>query len=255
LSTKPHITAIIPARYGSTRLAAKPLVDLCGKPMIQHVYERTKQSSLVDTVVVATDHQQIADCVARFGGESIMTPPEIPSGSDRIAWAAGKLPHADIIVNVQGDEPLISPKMIDQAIAPLLSDDSIRVNTLAKKITDSNEVLNPNVVKVVVDGNGNALYFSRSTVPFIRDHKDTAGWVSLHQYYKHFGIYVYRHDVLMQFAGWKESSLERAERLEQLRLLENGCRIHVTLTEFDTVPIDTDSDVAHVREILQRTNR
>jgi 3-deoxy-manno-octulosonate cytidylyltransferase (CMP-KDO synthetase) len=223
--------------------------------MIQHVYERTKQSGLVDTVVVATDHQQIADCVAKFGGESIMTPPEIPSGSDRIAWAAGNLPHADIIVNVQGDEPLISPKMIDQAIAPLLEHDSIQVNTLAKKITDANEVLNPNVVKVVLDVNGTALYFSRSTIPFIRDHKETAGWVALHQYYKHFGIYVYRHDVLMRFAGWKESSLERAERLEQLRLLENGYRIHVTITEFDTVPIDTDADVTRVREILHGTHK
>jgi 3-deoxy-manno-octulosonate cytidylyltransferase (CMP-KDO synthetase) len=223
--------------------------------MIQHVYERTKQSGLVDTVVVATDHQQIADCVAKFGGESIMTPAEIPSGSDRIAYAAGKLPHADIIVNVQGDEPLISPKMIDQAIAPLLEHDSIQVNTLAKKITDANEVLNPNVVKVVLDVNGNALYFSRSTIPFIRDQKETAGWVALHQYYKHFGIYVYRHDVLMRFAGWKESSLERAERLEQLRLLENGYRIHVTITEFDTVPIDTDADVTRVREILYGTHK
>jgi 3-deoxy-manno-octulosonate cytidylyltransferase (CMP-KDO synthetase) len=223
--------------------------------MIQHVYERTKQSGLVDSVVVATDHQQIADCVAKFGGESIMTPAEIPSGSDRIAWAAGKLPHADIIVNVQGDEPLISPKMIDQAIAPLLENDSIQVNTLAKKITDANEVLNPNVVKVVLDVNGDALYFSRSTIPFIRDYKETAEWAALHQYYKHFGIYVYRHDVLMRFAGWKESSLERAERLEQLRLLENGYRIHVTITEFDTVPIDTDADVTRVREILHGTHK
>lgn len=254
MKTKPSITAIIPARYGSTRLAAKPLVDLCGKPMIQHVYERTKQSGLVDSVVVATDHQEIADCVTKFGGKSIMTPPEIPSGSDRIAYAAGKLPQADIIVNVQGDEPLISPKMIDQAIAPLLENDSIQVSTLAKKITDANEVVNPNVVKVVLDVDGNALYFSRSTIPFIRDHKDAAGWISLHQYYKHFGIYVYRHDILMRFAGWKESSLEHAERLEQLRLLENGCRIHVTLTEFDTVPIDTDADVIRVKDILRKSN-
>ncbi|MFI5251490.1 MAG: 3-deoxy-manno-octulosonate cytidylyltransferase [Bacteroidota bacterium] len=252
MKNKPHIAAIIPARYGSTRLHAKPLIDLCGKPMIQHVYERANQASLVNHVVVATDDDRIVQCVNRFGGDAMMTPAEIPTGSDRIAWAAERLPDADIIVNVQGDEPLISPRMIDEAIAPLLDDSFITVNTLAKVITDSKDVLNPNVVKVTIDTNGYALYFSRSTIPYIRDEIDQSCWISHHRYYKHFGIYVYRRDMLMQFAAWKESSLERAEKLEQLRLLENGSRIKVTLTEFDTVPIDIEADAQRVREIMQK---
>ena len=248
---KPHIIAVIPARYGSTRLAAKPLIDLCGKPMIRHVYERTKLATLVDDVIVATDHNKIADVVHSFGGKVIMTPTESATGSDRIAWAAGKLSNAAIIVNVQGDEPLIAPQMIDQAIAPMIADASIEVNTLAKRITDPEEVVNPNIVKIALDAASYALYFSRSTIPYLRDEKDTASWVTKHDFIKHFGIYVYRRDVLLKFAGWKESPLERAEKLEQLRFLDNGVRIKVTFTEFDTIPIDTEYDAERVREILQ----
>ena len=218
--------------------------------MIQHVYERTKRAKLIDNVVVATDHEKIAETVKAFGGEVIMSPAELPTGSDRIAWTAGKLPHADIIVNVQGDEPLISPQMIDQAVEPMINDPSIAVNTLAKKISDPKDVLNPNVVKVVVENNGYALYFSRSPIPNIRDQKDQTKWLLEHSYLKHFGIYVYRKEALLKFAGWKESSLEHAEKLEQLRFLENGYRIKVTLTEFDTIPIDTEDDARRVREIL-----
>lgn len=241
--------AIIPARHGSTRLPAKPLVDLCGKPMVQHVYERTAQARLVHQVIVATDHPAIADAVKSFGGEAIMTPSDLQSGSDRIAYAARLVAGADLIVNVQGDEPLILPDMIDQAITPLLNDRAIVVGTLVKEIHSAEEIANPNIVKAVLDREGNALYFSRSPIPCFRDAAPET-WHSLHQYYKHIGLYVYRREFLIEYASWPESRLERAERLEQLRILENGYRIHAAVTVHDTIPIDTSDDVARVRRIM-----
>jgi 3-deoxy-manno-octulosonate cytidylyltransferase (CMP-KDO synthetase) len=254
IDTSP-IVAIIPARYGSTRLPAKPLLDLCGKPMIQHVYERAKAATHVGRVIVATDHKLIADAVASFGGEAVMTPPEIPSGSDRIAHVAASFSDASIIVNVQGDEPLIAPQMIDQAIQPLLDDISILVSTVIKPITSSRELHNPNIVKVVTDATGIALYFSRSVIPFMRDNNSPDTWQQQHRYYKHFGLYVYRKEFLSQYSSWKETPLERAEKLEQLRILEHGYRIKTVTTEYDSVPIDTAEDADHVRKLISaRTN-
>jgi 3-deoxy-manno-octulosonate cytidylyltransferase (CMP-KDO synthetase) len=163
---KENIVAIIPARYGSTRLPAKPLLDLAGKPMIQHVYERTKKAKLVEQVIVATDDERVLRAVQAFHGEVVMTPRDVRSGSDRVAVVARDLPNASIIVNVQGDEPLIEPAMIDEAIRPLVDDETILVGTLVKRIDAGNELTNPNIVKAVLDTNGFAMYFSRAAIPY-----------------------------------------------------------------------------------------
>lgn len=239
------IVAIIPARYGSTRLPAKPLVDLAGKPMIQHVYERTKKAKLIDRVIVATDDDRILGVVKRFGGEAMMTPSDLRSGSDRVAYAATNLRQASIIVNVQGDEPLVEPAMIDEAVQPLVDDETIDVGTLVKRIEDDDEMVNPNIVKAVLDNNGLVLYFSRSLIPFNRE-----GSVD-ETYYKHIGLYVFRSDFLKIYASLRETPLERAEKLEQLRILEHGYKIKSTVTKFDSIPVDTREDAEKVRAMLQ----
>jgi 3-deoxy-manno-octulosonate cytidylyltransferase (CMP-KDO synthetase) len=244
------VTAVIPARYASTRLRAKPLVDLCGKPMIQHVYERAAQATMIDRVVVATDHPEIVVAVERFGGTAVMTPPELRTGSDRVAYVAAAQNDAGIIVNIQGDEPLILPAMIDQAIAPMIEDASIRAATLIRLVRDPREIVNPNIVKVAVDDNGFALYFSRSPIPHVRD---VAGerWHEHVQFFKHIGLYVYDRETIAAFARMPESPLERAEKLEQLRLLSAGIRMKTTLTEFDSIPVDTAEDAERVRTLLR----
>ncbi|MBI1803106.1 MAG: 3-deoxy-manno-octulosonate cytidylyltransferase [Ignavibacteriae bacterium] len=252
---KSNVVAIIPARYLSTRLPIKPLVDLCGKPMIQRVYERTSQASLVGRVVVATDHELIARAVKKFGGEVVMTPEHIRSGSDRVAYVARQLPDADIVVNIQGDEPLIVPRMIDEAIQPLADDANIKVGTLIKAITSSNELLNPNVVKVVLDEHGCGIYFSRSPIPYFRESVSIDQWHLHHQYFKHIGLYVYRRDFLLEFASWPESTLERIEKLEQLRILEHGHKIKATMTSYDSIPVDTAEDAEKVRQILTQQSQ
>lgn len=246
-----NIVAIIPARYASTRLPEKPLIDLCGKPMIQRVYEQTRKATLVNRVIVATDHEKITEAVKSFGGEVMLTPTDLKSGSDRIAYVAKNLKDAVIIVNVQGDEPLISPTMIDEAIEPMIDDSKIQTATLVKKITLAAEVSNPNIVKVVLDKNGFALYFSRSPIPFLRNGSGNDTWYRQFTYYKHIGLYVFRRDFLMQFASWQETALEQAERLEQLRIIEHGFKIKATITEYDSVPVDTVEDADRVRTILQ----
>jgi 3-deoxy-manno-octulosonate cytidylyltransferase (CMP-KDO synthetase) len=248
-----HIIGIIPARYGSTRLPAKPLIDLCGKPMIQHVYERASQSTLLTSMLVATDDKRIVDVVQSFGGEAVMTPASLRSGTDRIAFVAKELPDADIVVNVQGDEPLLAPEMIDQAVRPLVADKAIRVGTLVKKITSAEEIKNPSVVKVVLDINGNGIYFSRSPIPHMRDVENIDRWHQQFIYYKHIGLYVFRKDFLLEYASWQESSLEQIEKLEQLRILEHGYSIHTAVTEYDSIPVDTADDAERVRRILQTT--
>jgi 3-deoxy-manno-octulosonate cytidylyltransferase (CMP-KDO synthetase) len=242
---------MIPARYGSTRLPAKPLIDLGGKPMIQHVYERALKASLVGEVIVLTDHREIASAVGKFGGKALMTPSDIPSGSDRIAYAARTRADADIIVNVQGDEPLINPKMIDEAIRPLLDDPSVKIATLVKKISGAADLQNPGLPKVVLDEKGFAIYFSRSPIPYLRDEPSQSTWHLRHVYYKHIGLYVYRREALLRFSEWGESPLERAERLEQLRFIEHGYRIKAVVTKHDSAPVDTAEDVENIRRILQ----
>ncbi|MBI4810844.1 MAG: 3-deoxy-manno-octulosonate cytidylyltransferase [Ignavibacteriales bacterium] len=248
-----NIVAIIPARYASTRLPEKPLIDLCGKPMIQRVYERTKKATLVNRVIVATDHEKITEAVKSFGGEVMLTPSDLKSGSDRIAYVAKNLKDAVIIVNVQGDEPLISPTMIEEAIKPMIDDSKIQMATLVKKITMAAEVSNPNIVKTVLDEDGFALYFSRSPIPFLRNGSENNTWHRQFTYYKHIGLYVFRREFLLQFASWQESALERAERLEQLRIIEHGFKIKATITEYDSIPVDTAEDADRIRTILQQS--
>lgn len=240
------IICIIPSRYASQRLPAKSLADIHGKPMVQHVYERAKRSRLLTDVVVATDDERIALAVTNFGGRAVMTPSTIQSGSDRVAFAARDL-DADIVVNVQGDEPLISPGLIDQTVQLLIDDPEAVVGTAVKRITSLDDLFTPNVVKAVIDKNHYALYFTRSLVPFVRDSKEVTDWIKQAVFYKHFGIYVYRSSFLQKYASLTPTLLEQAEKLEQLRILEHGFRIKTAITEFDSIPVDTQEDLDKVR--------
>lgn len=251
-SRPPRVVAIIPARYGSQRLPAKPLADICGKPMVQWVYERTAKAMLINAVLVATDDERIASVVRGFRGHAVMTPESLRTGTDRIAYVARSLPDANIVVNVQGDEPLIEPAMIDEAVEPLIHDSSINVGTLVKRIESDTDLSTPGIVKVVVDREGDGMYFSRSAIPFGRDHQQNE-WLSHHTYYKHIGLYVFRREFLNTFAEMAETPLEQTEKLEQLRILENGYKIRCTVTSFDSVPVDTQEDLERVRSILTET--
>jgi len=247
----PHVVGVIPARYASQRLPGKPLVDLLGKPMIQHVYERSVKATLLNQVIVATDDRRIADAVRSFGGEVMMTSADITSGSDRVAAVARQV-QGDVFVNVQGDEPLIAPEMIDEAIRVVLDDQNAGIGTLAKKIESPEDLVNPSVVKVVVGNDSYALYFSRSPIPFMRDVADRTKWHDHQAFFKHIGIYVFRRESLLQYGELLESPLERAERLEQLRILENGFRIKVGFTSYDSIPIDTERDVERILSLLRK---
>jgi len=244
------IIGIIPSRYASQRLPAKSLADIHGKPMVQHVYERASQSRLLTDVIVATDDERIESVVKGFGGHVVMTPTDIRSGSDRIAHVARSL-ESELIVNVQGDEPLIEPKVIDQTIQVLLDDADAVVSTAVKKIISLDELLTPSVVKVVIDRKHFALYFTRSLVPFVRDSAEVTDWLKHAAFYKHLGIYVYRSSFLQQYASLAPTPLEQAEKLEQLRILEHGYRIKVTLTEYDSIPVDTQEDLERVRRQIK----
>ncbi len=220
--------------------------------MIRHVVEQTLKSRLVERVIVATDDERIAAAVRLFGGEVMMTPENMRTGTDRIAHVAQRLPDADIVVNVQGDEPLIEPRMIDEGIAPLAGDASLHAGTLVKKITSSDEIMNPNVVKAVLDADGFAIYFSRSPVPYFRDGMEVSNWHALHTYYKHIGLYVFRRDFLLEFSTWEESKLERIEKLEQLRIIEHGYKIKAAVTGCESIPVDTSDDAERVRGIMMK---
>jgi 3-deoxy-manno-octulosonate cytidylyltransferase (CMP-KDO synthetase) len=252
MNGKPVIIAIIPARYGSTRFPGKSLASIRDKPMVQWVYERTKRSTLLDRVIVATDDRRIYDVVTAFGGEAMMTSIKHTTGTDRIAEVAEKLDCA-IVVNVQGDEPLIDPRMIDEAVQPLAADPSIAMGTLAKRITDPAEAVDPNVVKVVMDRKGYALYFSRAPIPWDRDHwagrTVLAGLTLDGPRYKHIGLYVYRRDFLLAYAAMPQTALESIEKLEQLRALEHGHKIKVVITEHESFGVDIPGDLS---KILQR---
>lgn len=233
------IIAVIPARYDSTRFPGKPLADINGKPMIQHVYERTKESKLIDKVIVATDDKRIFEAVKKFGGKAVMTSKEHESGTDRICEAVKKI-KCDIVVNVQGDEPGINPKDIDKAIKPLLKEKKINVSTLAIRIDKGIDLNDENKVKVVFDKNNLALYFSRNCIPFDRDHVNN---VKIYDFYKHIGLYVYTKKFLMNLKNLKPSKLEKLEKLEQLRFLDNGEKIKVVITDRESISIDTPSDL------------
>jgi len=228
-------TIIIPARYESTRFPGKALAEIDGKPMIQHVYDRSSMAEGINDVIVATDDSRIKEAVEAFGGKVVMTSPDHRSGTDRIAEVARSL-DAGIIVNVQGDEPLIDPKAIEQSLKPFFEDDGVVMSTLMTKITDEEAYNDPNVVKVAVDKDGFALYFSRSVIPYQRNKGQK-------EVYKHIGLYAYRKDFLIQLSEMEQTSLEKAESLEQLRVLENGYRIKVVETEYDSIGIDTPGDL------------
>jgi 3-deoxy-manno-octulosonate cytidylyltransferase (CMP-KDO synthetase) len=242
------ITSIIPARYASTRLPGKPLLDIAGKPMILHVYERARKAKFVNRVMVATDDMRIFNAVKGFDGDAVMTSQSHESGTDRLAEVAEGL-KSDIIVNVQGDEPLIEPEMIDEAIRPLIDNGSIVMGSLKAEIRDEAELNNPNVVKVVVDKNDFALYFSRYPIPFVRDGSRFTAHGSRH--FKHIGLYVYRRDFLLKYAKMPQTPLEMAEKLEQLRVLENGYRIKVPTTRYQTLGVDTEEDLERVRRFFR----
>lgn len=252
-----RITALIPARFASTRFEGKALADILGKPMVQHVYERTAKAALVSEVIVATDDERIAAAVRAFGGRVEMTSRSHETGTDRLAEVAARI-DADIVVNVQGDEPLIEPAMIDDAIRPLTLDSSIKMGTLKTRIKTLHDFLSPNVVKVITDREGFALYFSRSPLPNFRDKwndlKDEAFESGRLLCYKHVGIYVYRRDFLLQFAQMSPTYLEMAEKLEQLRALENCYRIKVVETKYESVGVDTPADLEKVVESLRKSH-
>jgi len=236
---KNNVIGVIPARYKSTRLPGKPLLSIGGKPMIQRVYEQSKKSKYINEVIVATDDKRIFDCVTGFGGKAVMTSSKHKSGTDRICEAVKNI-NAEIVVNIQGDEPFIDYKNIDKAIEPLIKDRKLNVSTLAIKITDKKEINDPNKVKVVFDNNGYAMYFSRSAIPFNRDGEKA-------DYYKHIGLYVYRKNFLLRYGKLKQTGNEKAEKLEQLRISGHGEKIKVVLTNKDSISIDTRDDYSKIK--------
>ena len=238
------ILCVIPARYASTRLPGKPLANIAGKPMIQHVYERASQARRPAKVLVATDHELVYQAVTDFGGQALMTSPDHPTGTDRLAEVARSCPEYDLIINVQGDEPLIEPAVIDQLAAAFDDEPELVMATLATVMAED-EYDKPNAVKVVTRRNGHALYFSRSLIPYPR-----VPAVEL-PVYKHIGIYAYRRDFLLTYAALAPTPLERTESLEQLRALEHGYNIKVLLTDFQSVGVDTPEDLERVNHILQ----
>jgi 3-deoxy-manno-octulosonate cytidylyltransferase (CMP-KDO synthetase) len=250
---QPKVVAIIPARYHSNRFEGKPLALIAGRPMIQHVYERAAAVPLLSRIAVATDDERIAQCVRGFGGEAVITSREHVSGTDRLAEAATLLsiPEQDVVVNIQGDQPLFPAEVIAQVATPLLEDPALPMATLIYKIIRPDEIIDPNHVKTVFDRNGRALYFSRSPIPFQRNPEEP----NPPTYYKHLGFYAYRKGFLLTFVGLPEGEWERFEKLEQLRALEYGYAIKVVLTEHDSIEVDTPMDLQRVEALLLRAEQ
>jgi 3-deoxy-manno-octulosonate cytidylyltransferase (CMP-KDO synthetase) len=247
-TASPQFTAVavIPARYHSTRLPGKPLIDLAGRPMIVRVLERVQVTPGLHSVLVATDDSRVYDAVTAHGGTCVMTRSDHQSGTDRLAEVAESL-TCDLVVNIQGDEPLIEPAMITAALSPFTSDPSIEMSTLCRRFEHEDEFTSPNVVKAVVSQDGFALYFSRAPVPY---HRATANAGQPSHAFKHIGLYVYRRTTLVRLASLPPSPLERTESLEQLRALEHGIRIRAVETRLDSIGVDTDADVVRVRALL-----
>ncbi len=243
----PQVVVVIPSRYAATRLPGKPLVMLAGKPMVQRVYEQAKLAQTVHRVLVATDDQRIVDAVQAFGGEARMTRSDHRTGTERIAEVAAHEP-GDVFVNVQGDEPLIDPVAIDTAVAALLEDPPAQIATVATPIRHVPDIMDPNVVKTVLDFDSNALYFSRAPIPWVRDTQQ-----KVHvKYWKHLGLYVFQRDALLEYPTLPQGELEKIEQLEQLRWLENGWRIRVSEVEHDAASVDVPEDVTRVEKLLQK---
>lgn len=249
MSVNTKILGVIPARYNSSRFHAKALVDIGGKSMIQRVYEQASKSTLLSKVVVATDHTLIFDHVIGFGGNVVMTSELHQSGTDRCFEALGLMADSfDYVVNIQGDEPFIKPEQIDILAAIISQHDDVQLATLIKKITVLEHVFDVNKVKVVFDNAQQAIYFSRQAIPFQRG-IESADWLNHHDYYKHLGIYVYRADILAKITQLAPSSYEQMEALEQLRWLQNGYKIHVQTTEFESYGVDTPADLAEISRL------
>lgn len=236
------VLGVIPARYESTRFPGKPLVNIQGKSMIARVYERCRQAKMLDEVIVATDDQRIYDHVKSFGGEVMMTSKSHRSGTDRCAEVAAEHREVEFVVNIQGDEPFIDPNQIDQLVKLFDGSSTVDIATLAKKIDSEEALMDPNIVKVVFNKQAEALYFSRSTIPFVRN-LASGQWLRHHDFYKHIGIYAFRNEVLQQCAKLPQGKLEIMESLEQLRWLEAGYNISVGLTKLETMGIDTPEDL------------
>jgi 3-deoxy-manno-octulosonate cytidylyltransferase (CMP-KDO synthetase) len=246
-SANPEVVIVIPARYGSTRLPGKPLVLLAGKPMIQHVYERSKLAGRASRFIVATDDERIVKAVESFGGTARMTRPDHRTGTERVAEVAAR-EKGDIFVNVQGDEPLLDPVSVDTAIEALLEEPAASIATVATPIKTPADIMDPNVVKTVLDFDNNGLYFSRAPIPWVRD---TASKIQV-RHLKHLGLYVFQRDALLEYPTLPQGELERIEQLEQLRWLENGWKIRVAEVEHDAVSVDVPEDVARVEKLLQK---
>ncbi|MBN1848021.1 MAG: 3-deoxy-manno-octulosonate cytidylyltransferase [Deltaproteobacteria bacterium] len=243
------IFALIPARYGSTRFPGKPLALIAGKPMVQHVHECAVTCPDISDVWICTDDERIFRCVGDFGAKAIMTSPTHCSGTDRIAEAAQglEIQDNDLIVNIQGDQPLFHSSVISHLIAPFKEDQELLMGTLKFRMTQIHDIENPNIVKVITDNNGFAIYFSRHPIPYLRDSKSST------VYFKHIGIYAFRKDFLIRFSRLPEGRLEAAEKLEQLRALENGFKIKVVETLFNSIEVDRPEDVDKIeREMNER---
>ena len=242
-----NVIGVIPARYESSRYPGKPLADILGKTMIQRVYEQCTASDLLDVVIVATDDQRIFEAVEAFGGRVKMTRSDHPSGTDRIAEVAADFDDDDIIINIQGDEPLIDPAQIDQLVS-MIHDKGAEIGTLGRWITEDTDINNPNVVKVVCDQNGKANYFSRATIPYPRTTAPA-------RYRQHIGIYGYRNATLQQLTQLDMGTLEQAESLEQLRWLENGYDIYIEMSNYLNIGVDTPEDLDHIITLLKEQHR
>ncbi len=237
------VVGVIPARYRSVRFPGKVLAPLAGRPMIQHVWERVRQVKALDRVIVATDDARVVDAVRAFGGEAVMTAPELPSGTDRVAAAVRGM-TVQVVINIQGDEPLIEPAMVAGLAELMTAHSDIPMATLKHQLTDPRDATNPNIVKVVTDAHGWALYFSRAPIPHARNPGQGPGW------FKHLGIYAYQKAFLEELVTWPPSPLEQGEALEQLRVLEHGARIMVLETPHDTVSVDTPKDLQRVAQLV-----
>jgi 3-deoxy-manno-octulosonate cytidylyltransferase (CMP-KDO synthetase) len=244
---KPDVVIVIPARFGSTRLPGKPLVLLAGKPMIQRVYERAKMASRAHRVIVATDDERIVKAVETFGGTARMTRPDHRTGTERVAEVAAH-EMGDVFVNVQGDEPLLDPAAVDTAVNALLEEPAAAIATVATLIKTAADIMDPNVVKTVLDFDNNGIYFSRAPIPWVRD---TTSKIQV-RHLKHLGLYVFQRDALLEYPTLPQGELERIEQLEQLRWLENGWKIRVAEVEHDAVSVDVQDDVARVEKLLQK---
>lgn len=250
MSSSATVLAVIPARYVSTRFPGKPVAPIAGRPMIQHVVERVRQAKTVTRVVVATDDERIRTAVEAFGGEAVMTRSDHRAGTDRVAEVSIHI-AAGIYINVQGDEPLISPETIDAVVSAMLDDSTVQIATPCIEIAEGNDLMDPNIVKVVLDFDGNALYFSRAPIPWVRD---TSSGVAV-SHWKHLGLYAFRHDALVEYPTLPPGQLEVVEQLEQLRWLENGFRIRVVETAHDAVSVDVPGDVDRVEKLLREGSK